>query len=898
MLHLTNIFNFVTSVEGMKLAPHEIIFKKISMIKSSILTFLFLFVFLNTGKAQVFWTERFENGCTSNCKADTSYKGPNGSWTTKSGFSSEGANANDWYISCAVPGRRAGLCNDIGACVETNRCLHLCSINDAGAGYTKAPTGITDKRVESPKIDCSTKSNIKVVFDFICLTDTLLPLQDQCYFEYSADNGTNWTVLDSNFMSSTCVLHSVIPMWTKYEKNLPSSADNNANVRIGFHWKNKATTALNTGFAVDSIRLSVSNVITTGPILGSPFCACSVVQVPYNGTGNTFTSGNKFIAELSDATGSFANPTQLQSITTTADTGHITVFIPCSTPAGAAYRIRVKSTTPSPGGIIGADNGVNLVINAPIVVTATPNPDTICAGGSGVIKALGGDPGHYQWYDPSNMSTPKYTNVDSIVVTPALLTYILFGQKGNCIDSTIVKIAIQPKPVVNVTNDTTCIGLGAVLKATGGTKYLWGDGSKKDSLVIFPTKDTMVIVSITKGYCTVKDTGYVKVFNKISVSVNSPTICRGDAVKLTATGAINYIWSNQKTTPDITVSPTTNTSYTVTGMAGSCSDTKIATVTVNPRPDVKVETPAPVCEGESVTLTATGATTYVWNAAVPNPLQSTITVKTPISRFYTVVGFTNACPDTATVFVTIDQRPNVTVNSDTICLGGSAVLTADGAHHYLWETGDTTKSITVNPQQDKIYKVFGFSENGSCKDTAYGYITVGVPVAVHISGNTDIFSCESTVLSADPADGTYSWGVIGSSDGKINCPTCPVTSVTPAHTLPYVVTYTSPAGCIGLDTILVNVKEINSYFLATALTPNGDGVNDVVQVHGRGIDHISFMIFDRIGEKVFETHEIETGWDGTYLGGPMNDNVFVYRLEIYFCNGETQKETGNITILR
>ena len=114
----------------------------------------------------------------------------------------------------------------------------------------------------------------------------------------------------------------------------------------------------------------------------------------------------------------------------------------------------------------------------------------------------------------------------------------------------------------------------------------------------------------------------------------------------------------------------------------------------------------------------------------------------------------------------------------------------------------------------------------------------------------------------------------------------------------YYVVYTSPKNCIGRDTIQVTVINTNSYFIPTGFSPNGDGINDVVQVHGRGIDHISLLIFDRVGEKVFETHEIETGWDGRLHGVLMNDNVFVYRLEIFYCNGDNIKETGNITLLK
>jgi gliding motility-associated-like protein len=86
--------------------------------------------------------------------------------------------------------------------------------------------------------------------------------------------------------------------------------------------------------------------------------------------------------------------------------------------------------------------------------------------------------------------------------------------------------------------------------------------------------------------------------------------------------------------------------------------------------------------------------------------------------------------------------------------------------------------------------------------------------------------------------------------------------------------------------------------MPTGFSPNGDGINDELLVRGRGVDYINLKIFDRIGEKVFETSDLDKGWDGRLLGVPMNDNVFVYMLEVTFCNGETVKEKGNVTLVK
>jgi gliding motility-associated-like protein len=175
-----------------------------------------------------------------------------------------------------------------------------------------------------------------------------------------------------------------------------------------------------------------------------------------------------------------------------------------------------------------------------------------------------------------------------------------------------------------------------------------------------------------------------------------------------------------------------------------------------------------------------------------------------------------------------------------------------------------------------------------------GYITVGIPTSVSISGNTLINSCESTDLTANPTDGTYAWG----PSNNISSTTSATVTVQPPTSQNYWVTYTSPQGCTDSDTVTVDVEDLNTWFLPTALTPNCGCDNAMIHLHGRGIDYFSLKIFDRVGEKVFETTDLEKGWDGRLHGIPMNDGVFVYRLEITFCNGEEVKAHGDITLVK
>ncbi len=87
-------------------------------------------------------------------------------------------------------------------------------------------------------------------------------------------------------------------------------------------------------------------------------------------------------------------------------------------------------------------------------------------------------------------------------------------------------------------------------------------------------------------------------------------------------------------------------------------------------------------------------------------------------------------------------------------------------------------------------------------------------------------------------------------------------------------------------------------FVPNVFSPNGDGFNDLLRVRGRGITELDFVIYDRWGEKVFETNDVNAGWDGTYKGQPMNLAVFVYIIKGKFKNGDAIDKKGNFTLLR
>ena len=209
----------------------------------------------------------------------------------------------------------------------------------------------------------------------------------------------------------------------------------------------------------------------------------------------------------------------------------------------------------------------------------------------------------------------------------------------------------------------------------------------------------------------------------LTASASPTAICIGNSSILTATGADSYQWNTGETSASITVNPSTNTTYTVTGTSAGCSATTTVSVIVNSViPTISASaSPSTICSGSSSTLSANGGTTYIWSTGSTN---QTITVYPTTNTTYTVTGTTSGCSSSATINVTVNPSPSVTISGSptTICSDSSATLTANGATTYSWSTGSTNQTITVSPSSTTTYTVTGTSSG--CSATATITITV------------------------------------------------------------------------------------------------------------------------------------------------------------------------------
>ena len=132
----------------------------------------------------------------------------------------------------------------------------------------------------------------------------------------------------------------------------------------------------------------------------------------------------------------------------------------------------------------------------------------------------------------------------------------------------------------------------------------------------------------------------------------------------------------------------------------------------------------------------------------------------------------------------------------------------------------------------------------------------------------------------------------------MNCPTCADVTVDPKFTTTFKVTLSDTSGCSVTDTVTVRVEGGCVVFVPNAFSPNGDGKNDDLKVMGSCIEKLSFFIFDRWGNQVFESEDPSRGWDGSFKGNPMAAGGYVYYLSATTYEGVKVKRTGEINLIR
>ncbi|MBI4645132.1 MAG: hypothetical protein HY738_00710, partial [Bacteroidia bacterium] len=580
-------------------------------------------------------------------------------------------------------------------------------------------------------------------------------------------------------------------------------------------------------------QLNGAPSVSTSAIIGSPFCAGTIIDVPYTITG-TFYSGNIFTAQLSDASGNFASPTSIGTIVST-NAGTITATIPSAALTGTAYRIRVVSSTPS---ITGTDNGTNLTINALPDATIT-NPADRCVNDIpfNFSAATGGG----DW-SGTGITDPVAGTFDPATAGAATHNiYYSVTDINGCTNSDIEDIIVYPSPTATgSSNSPVCVG--SALTLTGGpgamTSYAWSGPDSYSNTTQSPTVSGSATVAMAGNYTiTVTDGNGCSDTETNDVTVNSlPVADAGSDVSIpygTSTtidgaasggsGSYSFSWSPVDSLLNATIEDPTTVNLelstvftlTVTDITTSCQNTDQMTVTVtggaltvNP-----TAVPTTICEGNSSQLNAmpsggSGSYTYSW---VSNPPGFISIIVDPIvspleTTTYSVTvddGFITA---TNSVIVTVNTLLTASIAGDnTICSGETTTLTASGGTSFEWSTTETTAAINVNTAN--TYSVTVTDDNG-CTDIETSNVIVNTLPTATGSSNSPVCVGSSLTLTGGPgAMTTYAWSGPDSYSNATQSPTVS-TSATVAMAGNYTITVTDANGCTDTETTNVTVNTL------------------------------------------------------------------------------------------
>lgn len=540
----------------------------------------------------------------------------------------------------------------------------------------------------------------------------------------------------------------------------------------------------------------------------------------------------------------------------------------------------------------------------------------VCAGDSASLIGHGAD--YYQWSNGQK--------TDTITIYPTNSTeYSLYGYTDKGCEVMIpVPVKVNPNPMVYTKGDLkACQGSLATIEAFDGNAetagFSWSSGNVGSVITPMIMSDTSFTVTAENKYgCKATAVHEIALTELPELTyAGRTTVCLGESTTIQGGGALTYSWSdgvNEYSGSSINVTPKTNMLLRMTGSnVSNCPASIDIQIVVQSLPSIYISGDSAVCLGDEFSLYASGADTYKWNTGDET---SSITYNTSSSAEYTVYG-TNAqgCTSKASKVVQVRPSPTVTIEKgpQSGCPGlpDTVHLYARGAEVYRWTSEPYSASVALN----------GLTANLAA--------TIDGPTQMIVEG-TDVFGCKGTakvdvdLIPRREIEFSVSPDFVeeGSSNVRFN-------GVFPKTSKWYWETGDNMKEEKGVntshfydpnaaDSFMVKVRAIDQFgceytgkatiytwldfWAAEGFTPNGDELNDRFKFYGgEFIDEFSYIIFNRLGEVVFEGQSINDEWDGTYDGKPCPWGVYgwycKYKSGYKGINKEGERR-GSVSLIR
>ncbi len=332
---------------------------------------------------------------------------------------------------------------------------------------------------------------------------------------------------------------------------------------------------------------------------------------------------------------------------------------------------------------------------------------------------------------------------------------------------------------------------------------------------------------------------------------------------------------------------------------GCGADTAILEIKDNSAFETQVSNDTSVCKGGTANICASasgGISPYSYNWNAPGSTNC-ISVMPAVTTTYTV-NIEDMCGNSEidTVEVKINDLVNADAGPDiTVCNGNPAVLIASGGLRYHWSNDIDNYSNTVYPDINVTYTVTAYDQSG-CSDEDIAAVTVNpLPDIIADASELSIPVDESVTLNAEGAD-TYVWSSSPNDPSLTRQENMQNPVVSPSTTTTYTVYGTDAYSCTNSAT--VEIKTRYTFYTPNTFTPNGDGKNDIFRPYGTSIFDFNMKIYSRWGTLVFESNDINYGWDGLIEGNPAEQGVYNYIITFKNESGFIKNFFGSITLYK
>lgn len=496
---------------------------------------------------------------------------------------------------------------------------------------------------------------------------------------------------------------------------------------------------------------------------------------------------------------------------------------------------------------------------------------------------------------------PYATDATQVEVYPneTSLYYVQATDAHGCKVRAQHTIDVHPRPVVQVDAPAVCKGEDAIVHITGAQSYMWHDPSQSgnnsgDAVFENLTEDKGVLVTAYSEHACIQSTVIsMRVKEKPVIEVQGETqrCFNAQPFELQAFGADSYVWNHTETTAYFTAPSDRNHRVTVTGYIDNCpSDPIEVNLTTLPSPTITaMQEAVAICEGDVATLQVTGADTYQWFNTTET--SSTIAVSPIDNTIYTVKGISaDGClSGEIEIPVTVHRadQVNLRIEKSIACPGkaDSVVLVADGALIYQWSSEPAINGIDTY-SADRISLLYDEPTIVTVKGTnQYACSSASQITLTRLPVPAFEFKVEPTWIEADHSTVRFT-GVLPADDVKWYWNTGDGAAILQARDTAYHYLVDNQSAPIGVEVTAIDqygcryqgeaeIKVWKEIWAPTAFTPNGDGLNDTFHFYGTHyLSDLTYYIYNRLGEVVFEGHSPTDAWDGTYLGQPCPWGVY------------------------